>query len=118
MANNEHGEKIGDDIPSGSGKHADLNMEEENRNEGTLDQNPGEKDVGQEGDTPKKVGQDEYYNESNLQNHVMQPLFSLKDTPIPAAKNDAQKGGQKAILVVPRHDKVKERSHRPSRDAG
>ncbi|KAL7240382.1 hypothetical protein ACSBR2_006101 [Camellia fascicularis] len=53
-----------------------------------------------------------------MQNNVMQPPFPLKDTPIPAAKNDAQKGGQKAIPVVPQHDKVKERSHQPSRDAG
>ncbi|KAL7170990.1 hypothetical protein ACSBR2_035782 [Camellia fascicularis] len=31
------------------------------------DQNPGDKDVGKEGDAPKKSGRDEYYNESNLQ---------------------------------------------------
>ncbi|KAL7262277.1 hypothetical protein ACSBR1_000621 [Camellia fascicularis] len=28
-----------------------------------------------------------------MQNNVMQPQFPLEDTPIPAAKNDAQKGG-------------------------
>lgn len=50
MANNRQEEKIGDDIPRGSGKHADLNIEEENHNEGTRDQNPGDKDVGKEGD--------------------------------------------------------------------
>ncbi|KAF5950905.1 hypothetical protein HYC85_012898 [Camellia sinensis] len=53
----------------------------------------GEKDIGQEGDIPKKTGRGEYYNESDLQNNVMQPPFPLENTPIPAAKNDAQKGG-------------------------
>ncbi|KAL7170355.1 hypothetical protein ACSBR2_035260 [Camellia fascicularis] len=67
MANDGQKEKIGDDIPSGSGKHSDPNMEEENPNEGPRDQNLREKDVGQEGDPLKKAGQDEYYNESDLQ---------------------------------------------------
>ncbi|KAL7245736.1 hypothetical protein ACSBR2_000968 [Camellia fascicularis] len=150
MVNDRQKEKIGDDIPSGSGKHADPNMEEENHNERTQDQNPREKDVGQKGDAPKKVDRDEYYNESDLQvwkdrclrrdsemkgmtnkladlrsvvnfmmqSNVMQPPFPFKDTLIPVAKNNAQKGGQKAVLVVLQHDKVKECSHRPSRDAG
>ncbi|KAL7213093.1 hypothetical protein ACSBR2_015741 [Camellia fascicularis] len=52
-----------------------------------------------------------------MQNNVMQPPFPLEDTPIPAAKNDAQKGRQKAIPAVPQHDKVKECSHRPSQNA-
>ncbi|KAL7187641.1 hypothetical protein ACSBR1_037662 [Camellia fascicularis] len=52
-----------------------------------------------------------------MQNNVIQPPFPLKDMPIPTAKNDAHKGGQKAIPAVPQHDKVKERSHWPSRDA-
>ncbi|KAL7193734.1 hypothetical protein ACSBR2_025370 [Camellia fascicularis] len=66
MANDGQKEKIGDDILSESGKHADPNMEEGNHNEGTQDWNPRKKDVGQEGDAPKKAGRDEYYNESDL----------------------------------------------------
>lgn len=46
MANDGQKEKIRDDIPNGSGKHADPNIEEENPNEGPRDQNLGEKDVG------------------------------------------------------------------------
>ncbi|KAL7258679.1 hypothetical protein ACSBR1_004735 [Camellia fascicularis] len=72
---------------------------------------PEEKDVGQEGDVPKKACQGEYYNKSNLQ-----PPFPLEDKPIPAAKNDAQKGGQKSILVVPQHDKAREHSHQLSQE--
>ncbi|KAL7247870.1 hypothetical protein ACSBR2_002723 [Camellia fascicularis] len=67
MANNGHGEKIGDDVLGGSGKHANPNIKEENRNEGAWYQNLGEKDVDKEGDAPKKAGRDEYYNESDLQ---------------------------------------------------
>ncbi|KAL7163226.1 hypothetical protein ACSBR2_039342 [Camellia fascicularis] len=67
MANNGQGEKIGDDVPGWSGKHADPNVEEENHNEEARDQNLGDKDVDKEGDAPKKSGQDEYYNESDLQ---------------------------------------------------
>ncbi|KAL7236580.1 hypothetical protein ACSBR1_019802 [Camellia fascicularis] len=118
MANDGYKVKIGEDIPSRSGKHADPNMEEENHDEGTRDQNLREKDVGQEGDALKKAGRDEYYNESNLQNNIMQPPFPLRDTPISVAKNDAQKGGQKAIPAVPQHDKVKEHLHRLSRNVG
>ncbi|KAL7194495.1 hypothetical protein ACSBR1_034843 [Camellia fascicularis] len=66
MANNGQGEKIGDDVLGGIGKHADLNIEEENHNEGTRDQNPGDKDVGKEGNALKKSSRDEYYNESDL----------------------------------------------------
>ncbi|KAL7251851.1 hypothetical protein ACSBR1_013660 [Camellia fascicularis] len=51
-----------------------------------------------------------------MQNNVMQPLFPLKDTPIPAAKNDAQKGGQKAIPPIPQHNRAREHSHWPSRE--
>ncbi|KAL7264454.1 hypothetical protein ACSBR1_002411 [Camellia fascicularis] len=111
-------------------------MEEENHNEGTRDQNPRKKDVSQEGDTPKKVWKDRCLRRDGkmkrmankladlqsvvnfmMQNNVVQPLFPLKDMLIPVAKNDAQKGGQKAIPAVPQHDKVKECSHRPSWDA-
>ncbi|KAL7178819.1 hypothetical protein ACSBR1_042217 [Camellia fascicularis] len=66
MANDEQKEKIGDDVPSRCGKHADPNMEEENPNKGPWDQNPREKNIGQEGDLLKKASRDEYYNESDL----------------------------------------------------
>ncbi|KAL7218441.1 hypothetical protein ACSBR2_011666 [Camellia fascicularis] len=66
MANNGQKKKIGDDIPTGSGKHFDSNIEEDNCNEETRDQNPGEKDIGQEGDVPKKSDRGEYYNEDDL----------------------------------------------------
>ena len=55
MANDGQKEKIRDNISNESGKHADPNMKEENHNEGPRDQNPGEKDVGQQGDTLKKT---------------------------------------------------------------
>ncbi|KAL7243459.1 hypothetical protein ACSBR1_015785 [Camellia fascicularis] len=54
MANDGQKEQDKDDIPSGSGKHADPN-------------NPGKKDIGQEGDASKKACQGRYYNESDLQ---------------------------------------------------
>ncbi|GMP29533.1 hypothetical protein CsSME_00004596 [Camellia sinensis var. sinensis] len=133
MANDGQKEKVGDDIPTRSGKHNDPSIEEDNCNEETRDQNPGEKDVGQEGDVPKKANQSGYYNENNLQvwkdrflqrdgemkgmankladlqsvvnfmmqNNIMQPPFLLQDTPIPAAKNNAQKGGQRTVPAVP-----------------
>ncbi|KAL7239211.1 hypothetical protein ACSBR2_005159 [Camellia fascicularis] len=150
MANDEQKERVGGDIPSGSGKNVEPNIEEDNCNEEPQDKNPGEKDINQEGDVPKKVSQGEYYNKRDLQvwkdkclrrdgemkemanklaniqsvvnfmiqNNVMQPSFPLEDTPIPAAKNDAQKGGQKAIPAVPQHDRAREHSHRPSREVG
>ncbi|KAL7199679.1 hypothetical protein ACSBR2_021888 [Camellia fascicularis] len=148
MANDEQKKKIGDDIPSRSGKHADPNMEEENCNEEPRDQNLWEKDVRQEGDVLKKAGRGEYYNESDLkvwkdrcvrrdgemkgmankladlqsvvnfimQNNVMQPPFLLEDMLIPAVKNDAQKGGQKAVPPVPQHDRAKKHSYWASRE--
>ncbi|KAL7228895.1 hypothetical protein ACSBR2_007564 [Camellia fascicularis] len=67
MANNEQREKIGDDVPGGSGKHADPNIEKENQNEGARDHNLGKKDVGKKGNVLKKADRDEYYNENNLQ---------------------------------------------------
>ncbi|KAL7183187.1 hypothetical protein ACSBR1_041796 [Camellia fascicularis] len=48
----------------------------------------------------------------------MQPPFPLQDMSIPAAKNNAQKGGQKTVLVAPQHTRTKEHSHRPSREVG
>ncbi|KAL7185804.1 hypothetical protein ACSBR2_027712 [Camellia fascicularis] len=53
-----------------------------------------------------------------MQNNVMQPPFPLEDTLIPAAKNDAQKRGQKAIPAIPQHDRTKKHSHWPSREVG
>ncbi|KAL7183186.1 hypothetical protein ACSBR1_041795 [Camellia fascicularis] len=67
MANDGQKEKIGDDFPTGSGKHIDPNVEEDNCNEETQDQNHGDKDVRQEGDVPKKSDRSGYYNEDNLQ---------------------------------------------------
>ena len=121
MANDEQKEQIGNDIPTGSGKQIDPNVEEDNYNKESWDKNLGEKDVSQEGDVPKKADRGGYYNEDNLQvwkdiclrrdgeikgmankladlqtvvnfmiqNNVMQPPFSLQDTPIPAAKKGA-----------------------------
>ncbi|KAL7261471.1 hypothetical protein ACSBR1_000008 [Camellia fascicularis] len=66
MANDGQKEKVGDDISTGSGKHLDLEVKKDNCNEETRDQNPGEKDVGQEGDVPKKSDRSAYYNEDNL----------------------------------------------------
>ncbi|KAL7203964.1 hypothetical protein ACSBR2_017095 [Camellia fascicularis] len=67
MANDGQKEKIGGNIPSGSGKNADPDVEEDSYSEEPQDKNPREKDVGQEGDVLKKACQCGYYNESNLQ---------------------------------------------------
>ncbi|KAL7252422.1 hypothetical protein ACSBR1_007081 [Camellia fascicularis] len=67
MANDRQKEKVGDDTPTESGKHIDLDVEEENCNEETPDKNHGGKDVGQEGGVPKKSDQSGYYNEDDLQ---------------------------------------------------
>ncbi|KAL7186325.1 hypothetical protein ACSBR2_028130 [Camellia fascicularis] len=91
-------------------------MKEENHNEGTRD-----KCLRRDGDMKGKANKlADLQSVVNfmMQNNVMQPPFALKDTSIPMAKNNAQKGRQKTIPAVPQHDKVKERSHRPSRDAG
>ncbi|KAL7193917.1 hypothetical protein ACSBR2_025539 [Camellia fascicularis] len=58
MANNGQEEKIGDDIHNESGEHVDPNLGEENHNEGAYDPNPGEKDVGREGNALKKEQHD------------------------------------------------------------
>ncbi|KAL7172766.1 hypothetical protein ACSBR2_032273 [Camellia fascicularis] len=150
MASDGQKEKVGDDTPTGSGKPVDLDVEEDNCNKETHDKNHGGKDVGQEGDIPKKTDRSGYYNEDNLQvwkerclrrddevkdmankladlqtfvnfmmqNNVMQQPFPLQDTPIPAAKKDAQKGGQKIVPVAPQYTRTKEHSHRPSREVG
>ncbi|KAL7195267.1 hypothetical protein ACSBR1_035479 [Camellia fascicularis] len=137
MANDGQKDKVGDDIPTGSGKHIDPNVEEENCSEETRDQNPGEKGVSNEGNVPKKSNRGGYYNlrrdgemkgmENKLadlqsvvnfmmQNNVMQPPFPLQDTSILTAKNNAQKGGQKTVPVVPQHTRTKEHSYRTSRE--
>ena len=46
--------------------HVDPNVEEDGRNKGTQNQNHGKKDVGQDGDVPKKPDRNEYYNEDDL----------------------------------------------------
>ncbi|CAL5373421.1 unnamed protein product [Camellia sinensis] len=51
-----------------------------------------------------------------MQNNVMQPPFPLQDTPIPAAKQDAQTWGQRTIPATAQHDRTKKHSHRPSKE--
>ncbi|KAL7189330.1 hypothetical protein ACSBR1_039052 [Camellia fascicularis] len=63
MANDGQEKKIGDDINSESYEHRDPNVGKENCNEKAQDSNPGEKNVDKEGNTLKKAGRDEYYNE-------------------------------------------------------
>ncbi|GMP84862.1 hypothetical protein CsSME_00038225 [Camellia sinensis var. sinensis] len=113
MANDRSKEKVGDDTPTESGKHIDLGVEEDNYNEETRDKNHGEEDVGQEGDVPKKSDRSKYYNEDDPR-----PPFLSQDTPIPAAKKDAQAGEQKTTPTTPQHDRTKEHSHQPSREVG
>ncbi|KAL7175909.1 hypothetical protein ACSBR2_029476 [Camellia fascicularis] len=67
MANDGQKEKVGDDTLTQSGKHIDLNVEEDNYNEETCDKNYGGKNVGQEGNVPKKSNRSGYYNEDDLQ---------------------------------------------------
>ncbi|KAL7211175.1 hypothetical protein ACSBR2_014120 [Camellia fascicularis] len=93
MANDGQRQKVGDNTLTGSGKPIDLDIEGDNCNEETRDKNHGGKD-----------------------NNVMQPLFSLQDTPIPAA--NAQKEGQKTVPIVPQHTRSEKHSHRLSREVG
>ncbi|THG11328.1 hypothetical protein TEA_004291 [Camellia sinensis var. sinensis] len=67
MANDGQKEKDGDDTPTESGKHIDLDVEEDNYNKETLDKNHEGKDVGQEGGVLNKSDRSGYYNEDNLQ---------------------------------------------------
>ena len=67
MANDGLKEKIGDDTPTESEKHIDLDVEENNYNKETHDKNHEGKDVGQESDVPKKTDQSGYYNDDDLQ---------------------------------------------------
>ena len=67
MASDGQKDMVGDEIPTGSGKHVDPNVEEDGRNEETQNQNHGKKDVGQDGDVPKKPDRSGYYNEDDLQ---------------------------------------------------
>ncbi|KAL7239593.1 hypothetical protein ACSBR2_005487 [Camellia fascicularis] len=64
MANDGQNKKVRDTTPTGSERPVDVDVEEDNCNE---DQNHGVKDVGQEGNVPKKTDQSGYYNEGNLQ---------------------------------------------------
>ncbi|KAL7181674.1 hypothetical protein ACSBR1_040548 [Camellia fascicularis] len=66
MANNKH-EVRKDDIHNEEEEHVEPNAREENRNEGSQEPNLGANDVGKGHNGPKKGGQHEYYNESNLQ---------------------------------------------------
>ncbi|KAL7232826.1 hypothetical protein ACSBR2_010773 [Camellia fascicularis] len=66
MASNEQKEKIGNDTLTENGRPIDPDVEGNNHNEETRDQNHGEKDIGQTGDTPKTADHGKYYNEDNL----------------------------------------------------
>ncbi|KAL7176513.1 hypothetical protein ACSBR2_029945 [Camellia fascicularis] len=143
MANDGQKEKIGDDIPSESDKHADPNMEEENPNEGPWDQNPKEKDVDQEGNPPKKASRDKYYNKNDLQawkdrclkgddemkgttnkladlqsvvNFMMQNNVMQPPFPLKDTPILAAKNDtqKEGQKAVPQHDQVKELSHQAS----
>ncbi|KAL7164929.1 hypothetical protein ACSBR2_040760 [Camellia fascicularis] len=123
MANDEQQEKIGDDIPCGSGKHADPNIEEENHNEGTWDQNPGKKDMPEEGwrdeGNGKQVGRPAIGCQLHDAEQCHATTVSIEGhTNSSVQEQRPRKGGQKVIPAVPQHDKVKECSHRPSREAG
>ncbi|GMP30638.1 hypothetical protein CsSME_00005212 [Camellia sinensis var. sinensis] len=111
MANDGQKVKVGVDTPTKNGKHIDSDVEEINCNEETRDKNHEGKDVGQESDKPKKTDRSGFYNEDDLQ-----PLFSLQDVSILAAKKDAQKMGQKKVPAVHQHGETKGHSHRPSRE--
>ncbi|GMP27252.1 hypothetical protein CsSME_00003323 [Camellia sinensis var. sinensis] len=148
MANNRQKDKIGDEIPTKNGKYVNPNMEKDGCNEKIQDQNHDKKDVGQEGDVPKKSDQSGYYNEDNLQvwkdrcqrrnEEVKEMANKLADLqsvvnfmmqnnvmqPLfllqdtPIPTANARKGGQKTILVAPQHTKSEKHSHQPSRKIG
>ncbi|KAL7218912.1 hypothetical protein ACSBR2_012056 [Camellia fascicularis] len=138
MANDGQKEKVGDDTPTESGKHIDLEVEEDNCNKEARDKNHGGKDVGQEGGISKKSDRSGYYNEDDLQvwkdrclrrddeikrmanklADLQMTPFPLQDTPIPATRKDTQTGGQKTTPTTPQHNRTKEHSHRPSREVG
>ncbi|THG23652.1 hypothetical protein TEA_013741 [Camellia sinensis var. sinensis] len=67
MTNDGQKEKDGDDTFTESGKHIDLDVEEDNCNKETHDKNHRGKDIGQEIDEPKKTDRSGYYNEDDLQ---------------------------------------------------
>ncbi|KAL7175725.1 hypothetical protein ACSBR2_029336 [Camellia fascicularis] len=118
MANDGQKEKVKDDTPTESGKHIDLEVEEDNCNEEARDKNHGGKDVGQEGSVPKKSDRSGYYNEDDLQvwkdrclrrddeikgmanklADLQTAPFPLQDTSIPAARKDTQTGGRRQLL--------------------
>ncbi|KAL7222746.1 hypothetical protein ACSBR1_024448 [Camellia fascicularis] len=144
MASNEQKDKIGGDTPTGSGRPIDLDVERDNHNEETRDQNHGEKDIGQTGDTPKNANQCRYYNEDNLQtwkdrclrrdeevkemankladlqsvvNFMMQNNIMQPPFPLhdtPIPAVNTQKGGQ--IPIAPQHNGSRKHSHQTSRE--
>ncbi|KAL7212184.1 hypothetical protein ACSBR2_014956 [Camellia fascicularis] len=141
MANDGHKEKVEDDIPNVEEENCNEGPRDQNSGENDSGQEgDAPKKAGQGGycnESDLQVWKDRCLKRDDemkgmankladlqsvvnfmMQNNVMQPLFPLKDMPIPTDKNDAQKGGQKAIPVVLQHDKVKERSHQPSRVTG
>ncbi|KAL7182833.1 hypothetical protein ACSBR1_041495 [Camellia fascicularis] len=67
MANDGQKENVGDDTPTESRKHIDLDIEEDNCNEETHDKNHRGKNIGQEDGVPKKSNRSGYYNEDDLQ---------------------------------------------------
>ncbi|KAL7206933.1 hypothetical protein ACSBR2_019605 [Camellia fascicularis] len=146
MASKEQKNKIMGDVPTGSGRPIDLDVEGDNHNEETRDQNHGKKDISQTGDTPKNANQGRYYNEDNLQiwkdrflrrdeevkemankladlqsvvNFMMQNNVMQPPFPLhdtPIPAVNTQKGGQ--IPIAPQHNKGRRHSHQTSREVG
>ncbi|KAL7164915.1 hypothetical protein ACSBR2_040749 [Camellia fascicularis] len=146
MASNGQKEKIGDDALTGNGRPIDPDVEGNNHNEETRDQNHGEKDISQTGDTPKNADQGRYYNEDNLQvwkdrclrrdeevkemankladlqsvvNFMMQNNVTQPPYPLhgtPIPKVNTQKEGQ--IPIAPQHNRSRRHSHQTSREVG
>ena len=148
MTSDGQKDKVGDYIPAGSEKHVAPNVEEDGRYEETQNQNHGKKDVGQDGDVPKKPNRSGYYNKDDLQvwkdrclrrdkevkemankltdlqlvvNFMMQNNVMQPPFPLqatPILAANAQKGGQKPIPIAPQHTRNEKHSHRPSREVG
>ncbi|KAL7256381.1 hypothetical protein ACSBR1_010327 [Camellia fascicularis] len=92
MANDGQKEKVGDDTPTGSKKHIDLDVEEDNCNEEARDKNHGGKDVGQESGVSKKTDRSGYYNKDDLQVWKDRYLRRNEDP----SRRDAKTGGMSA----------------------
>ncbi|KAL7176233.1 hypothetical protein ACSBR2_029730 [Camellia fascicularis] len=67
MANDKQKDQIGDNAPTGSGRPINLDVEGDDRNTETRDQSHGVKDACQEGDAPKTIDRNGYYNEDDFQ---------------------------------------------------